>query len=313
MIFLQFSSTAVNVIVMMAYAIPGYIFIKVKAFGQESISAFAKLLLYVCQPCLSLYSFNKANYTPELGKSMLVFFVLGIALQSVMLGVTNFVFRKKYKTDESYRVCSVASTLGNVGFIGVPLLEALLPEYPNAIAFSAVFIIGMNIISWTVGSSILTGDKKYISIKKLLLNPVVIIMFLSVPLFVLRIKLPPLLDNSVSLLGLMTTPLSMLILGMRLAYADIKEMLTDFKVYLTAFLKLIAFPLMGMAAVYFLPVEQYIKATMVILCCTPTASAVLSFAEIYKKGQKTAANLVLTSNMFCIVTIPFLLMFVNPS
>jgi len=298
---------------MMAYAIPGYIFIKVKAFGQESISAFAKLLLYVCQPCLSLYSFNKANYTPELGKSMLVFFVLGIALQSVMLGVTNFVFKKKYKTDESYRVCSVASTLGNVGFIGVPLLEALLPEYPNAIAFSAVFIIGMNIISWTVGSSILTGDKKYISIKKLLLNPVVIIMFLSVPLFVLRIKLPPLLDNSVSLLGLMTTPLSMLILGMRLAYADIKEMLTDFKVYLTAFLKLIAFPLMGMAAVYFLPVEQYIKATMVILCCTPTASAVLSFAEIYKKGQKTAANLVLTSNMFCIVTIPFLLMFVNPS
>lgn len=313
MIFLQFSSTAVNVIVMMAYAIPGYIFIKVKAFGQESISAFAKLLLYVCQPCLSLYSFNKANYTPELGKSMLVFFVLGIALQSVMLGVTNFVFRKKYKTDESYRVCSVASTLGNVGFIGVPLLEALLPEYPNAIAFSAVFIIGMNIISWTVASSILTGDRKYISIKKLLLNPVVIIMFLSVPLFVLRIKLPPLLDNSVSLLGLMTTPLSMLILGMRLAYADIKEMLTDFKVYLTAFLKLIAFPLMGMAAVYFLPVEQYIKATMVILCCTPTASAVLSFAEIYKKGQKTAANLVLTSNMFCIVTIPFLLMFVNPS
>lgn len=309
---MQFSLTAVNVLVMLAYAIPGFIFIKIKAFGQESISAFAKVLLYVCQPCLTIYSFCSAQYTPELLKSMALFFIMSLILQTIMLGFAYLVFRRKYKQDAEYRVCTIATTLGNVGFIGVPLLEALLPDYPNAVAFSAVFIIGMNLISWTIASTILTGDKKYMSVKKLVLNPVMIALIIALPLFLTQTKLPDPINNSVSVLAKMTTPLSMLILGMRLALTEFKQLFTKGKVYIVALLKLIAFPLLGMAAVYFLPVEQYVKATMIILCCCPTASIVLNLSEIYYTGQKTAANLVLTSNIFCLITIPFLLMFVSP-
>jgi len=309
---LQFSTTAVNVLVMMAYAVPGIILIKIKSIGQESIGAFAKILLYVCQPCLSIYSFNKANYTPELWKSMIIFFFMSILLQLIMLGLMYIIFKKKYQKDASYRVCTIATILGNVGFLGVPLLEALLPDQPNAIAFSAVFILGMNIISWTIASTILTGEKKHMSIKKVLINPAMIAMIISLPLFLTSTKLPDEIGNNVEVLGKMTTPMSMLILGMRLALADFKELFKDFKVYIVSALKLIVFPIIGMAVVYFLPVEQYIKATMIILCCCPTASTVLNLSELYSTGQKTAAKLVLTSTLFCIITIPFLLMFVNP-
>lgn len=308
---MQFTLTAVNMLLMMAYAIPGFIFIKVKAFGQESISAFAKLLLYVCQPFLSIYSFNKADYTPELFRSMLIFFGLSMLLQLTMMGFAYMVYKRKYKKDAAYRVCTVATTLGNVGFIGVPLIEALLPDQPNAVAFSAVFIISMNLVSWTVASTILTGDRKYMSIKQLLLNPVMIALLVSMPLFLTGTKLPGLLDNSVALLGRMTTPISMMILGMRLALAKFRQLFQNYKVYTVALLKLIAFPLLGLAFIWFLPVEQYIKATLIILCCCPTASVVLNLSEIYDTGQKTAANIVLTSNIFCLITIPLLLMFIS--
>ena len=310
---MQFTLTAVNVLVMMAYAIPGFVFIKIKAFGEESISAFAKLLLYVCQPFLSIYSFNKADYKPELFRSMLVFFAISLVLQCIMIGFAYIIYRRKYKKDAAYRVCTIATTLGNVGFIGVPLIEALLPDQPNAVAFSAVFIISMNLISWTIASTLLTGDRKYMSVKKLLLNPVIIALLVSMPLFLTGTKLPPLLDNSVALLGKMTTPLSMLILGMRLALTPFRQLFLNLKVYTVAVLKLIAFPLLGFAAIWFLPVEQYIKATMIILCCCPTASVVLNLSEIYDTGQKTAANIVLASNIFCVITIPVLLMFVSPA
>ena len=52
---------------MLIFAVPGFLFIKTKLLDETSIPNFAKLLLYVCQPCLSLYSFNqatKANINP---------------------------------------------------------------------------------------------------------------------------------------------------------------------------------------------------------------------------------------------------------
>lgn len=314
---MHFTTTAINVLIMLAYAVPGFIFIRIKIIHQDSISAFAKLLLYVCQPCLSIYSFNSANFTPELGKSMLIFFVASLILQIIMLGIMYIFFRKKYKEDAAYRVCTVATILGNIGFFGVPLIKALLPDYPNAVVFSAVFILGMNLISWTLGATIITGDKKYMSIKQLVLNPAMVALVIALPLFLTCTKLPGTVDNTlsvngaISLFGKMTTPLSMLILGMRLALADFRELFMDFKIYLVAALKLVMFPLLGMAVVYFLPVESYIKATMVILCCCPTASTVLNLSELYGTGQKTAAKLVLTSTLFCAITIPLLLMFVH--
>lgn len=306
---MQFFDTAVNVLVMLAYAAPGFVFIKRKMIGEESISAFAKVLLIICQPCLSIYSFNRADYTPELGKQLLLFFALGTVLQLVMLSLTYFVFKRKCKEDATYRVCTIAGTLGNVGFLGVPLLEALV-DNPNATAFSAVFIIGMNFISWTVASAIITGDKKYISIKKIIFNQVILTLAIALPLFVTKTKLPPVLENSVTVLGKMTTPMSMLILGMRLALIEFKQLFTEKKVFFFIFLKLIAFPLLGMAVVLFLPLEEYVKTTLVILCCCPTASVVLSFAEMYNRGQKTAANIVLISTLLSVVTIPLMLLLI---
>ncbi len=295
---------------MLAYAVPGFVFIKRKMIGEESISAFAKVLLLICQPCLSIYSFNNADYTPELGIQLLQFFVLGTLLQLVMLLLTYIVFRKKYKEDASYRICTIAGTLGNVGFLGVPLLEALI-DNENALAFSAVFIIGMNFISWTVASAIVTGDKKYISIKKLIFNQVIFTLAIALPLFLTETKLPEVLSKSVTILGKMTAPISMLILGMRLALIKFKQLFSDKKIFFFIFLKLIAFPLFGMAVVQFLPLESYVKATLIILCCCPTASAVLSFAEMYDKGQKTAANIVLISTLLSAITIPLMLMLVK--
>ena len=46
----EFLITLATVGIMLAYAVPGYILIKVKAVKADSISAFSKLLMYVCSP-----------------------------------------------------------------------------------------------------------------------------------------------------------------------------------------------------------------------------------------------------------------------
>ena len=91
----EFLITLITVGIMLAYAVPGYILIKVKAVKADSISAFSKLLMYVCQPFLTLYSFNKANFTPELGINLLIFFALITALQLLFIGVLYLILKKK--------------------------------------------------------------------------------------------------------------------------------------------------------------------------------------------------------------------------
>jgi predicted permease len=299
--------TATVVFFMLLYAVPGYILLKTKAIKQENISSFSKVLLFVCQPCLSLYSFQKVIYSTELFENMLIFLGLSAFIQISMLSLSYLVLRKKYD-NAKYRVATIATTFGNVGFLGVPLLEALLPQNPEAVTYSAVFIVTMNLISWTLGSAILTGDRKYISTKKLFINPAILTLIVALPLFFTQTVLPTNLMSFITLLGKMTTPLSMLILGMRFATVKSRELFTDLSVYMTAIAKLVIFPLFAFLLTHFLPLDFSIKATLFILCCCPTASVVLNLSELYNCGQKNAANAVLVSTIFSLLSIPLLLM-----
>ncbi len=304
---MQFSATAINVLILFLYFIPGYILIKAKAVKEDQIKAFAKVLLYVCQPCLSIYSFQKASYSLELVKNMGIFVGLNIGLMLIILLGCYVVLRKRYD-DCRNRILTLAAAFGNVGFIGIPLLEALLPDNPEVIAYNAVFIVAMNVMSWTLGFFILTGDKKYFHPKKIFLNPPVLSLLVSLPLFFTGTTLPTVLGNGIGLLGKMTTPLCMMIAGMRFATSDIKALFTEPRVYIAAALKLIAMPLLAFLTVNWLPVDYPIKATMVILCSCPTASLVLNFAEVYGDGQKTASYTVLASTIFSMLTIPLVLL-----
>ena len=169
----EFKVTLIMVGIMLAYAVPGFVLIKVKAVKPDSISAFSKLLMFVCQPVLTLYSFNKADYSKELLINLLIFFVIITIVQLVFIGIFYLIFCKKME-EVKYRIVTIATTLSNCSFLGVPLLEALFPDSPNVAVYSMMYFLSMSLLGWTLVSAIITCDKKYISIKKILLNPATI-------------------------------------------------------------------------------------------------------------------------------------------
>lgn len=150
----------------------------------------------------------------------------------------------------------------------------------------------------------ITGDVKYISLKKAFLNPSMLGMVIALPLFLLRISLPDAVMGPVSLLAKMTTPVCMLILGMRFGTVKLREIFSERSIYPSALVKLIIVPLLAFAATYFMPVPSGLKAALIIMSACPTANVVLSLSELYGVGQKTAALAVLSSTLFSVVTIP---------
>lgn len=304
----MFFPTFITVAVMLVYAVPGFALVKSKKISESSIPSFAMLLMYLCQPCLTIYSFQKVSYTPRIALDMLLMFGLGMAVMCLMMVLFWALFHKKYD-NIGLRVANVAVSFGNSGFMGVPLVEALLPQYAEAAMMSMAFCSAMNILGWTVASALITRDKSYISFKKAFLNPSLLSLAVAIALFFGGVSIPQPFGDAVTLLGRMSTPLCMLIMGMRLATAPVKQIFTDKIPYFAVAVKQIIMPLIAFGLVLFLPIAADVKTTFVILCCCPVASIVLNFAEMLGDGQKTASRMVLLGTLASIITVPFMLLF----
>ena len=312
---MNFLQTAIQVLSMMAYAIPGFLFVKTKTLSASQISPFSKVLVYLCQPCLEIHAFLSADCTPELLSAMGWFFLLCTGVQLLVLGAVCLL--PGDRGEICRRVSGAAAVFGNVGFIGIPLLEALLPPEvaPDAVALSVVFALSMNILAWTAGLFLITGEKKHIRAKGLLLNPAMLAFYVAFPLFLAGFKMPEALGTAVSLAGKMSTPLCMIALGMRLAATPFRRIVTDKFAWFSCLGKLLLMPLLALLCVKLLsfvyPFPWYFGATLFLLCCCPTAAVVQKFSEIYlpetaTAGTHTAADAILLSNLLCIATIPLL-------
>ena len=297
---------------MLIVAVPCFILVKSKAVKPESISAFSKVLMYVCQPALTLYSVGKADFTAELGINLLIFFGIITVVQLLFIGFFFLLFRKKQE-DIRYRIATVATTLSNCSFLGVPLLEAIFPDSPNAAAYSMMYFLSMNLLGWTLVSAIITRDKKYFGVKKIFLNPAVLSVAVALPFFLTGFKLSAesgaffgALGNMITILGKMTTPLCMLIMGMRLATVRVKALFVSPLQYFSVAVNQLIFPLFVFGALFFVPIAAEIKVCMFVMCACPVASVVQNYAEILGEGQDTAANTVLLGSILSIATLPLL-------
>ena len=78
-----FLTTLIMISIMLLTAVPGYILVKVKAIKPDNIASFSKVLMFVCQPALTVYSFNKADFSKELGINLIIFFVIITVVQLI--------------------------------------------------------------------------------------------------------------------------------------------------------------------------------------------------------------------------------------
>ncbi len=301
----MFGITAIKVALMMAYGVPGFLMLKGGILKESAISAFAKLLLYVCQPALTVYSLNAVDCTGRLALNMAVAFTATLAVQIVLIFAYSLIFKKKM-TDSAHRIASVASACGNVGFLGIPLLERLLPEYPEAVAISCALSISMNLLAWTIGLRMITGDKKFISLKSVVLNPATLSFLAILPLFLLGIKLPELVAEPIELLGRMSTPVCMTVLGMRLATKKFSAVFGNIRIYPAVVAKLIVFPVLIATVFALIMPDRNVSAAVFILSCCPSAAMVQSLAEAHGGDSASAADIVLATNILCILTVPLM-------
>lgn len=318
-----FLTCLIRVVVSLCFCVPGYLLCKWKKVSASHLSTMSTILVYICGPCMITYAFYNASVASQtlgldkgqMALKMLYFALATTLLQALFMLALYLLLRKKYE-DAKYRILTCGSVLGNVGFFGLPLVVSLV-DSPMAAVYSSIYVITMNFLVFTVGVFCLTNDKKYMSIKAAFINPTTIGVVMAIPAFIFGNKISgnqtvSVFADAINLLGKMTTPMCMLILGIRLATVSFKNLWTRPFIYLICLLKMIVFPVVCFFAVYFLPfLDSDFKAAILIISAVPCASVILNLAEIHHSEEELAANCVLVSTLLCFITIPIVTLLLN--
>ncbi|MBO5110072.1 MAG: AEC family transporter [Clostridia bacterium] len=301
---MEFEVALSNVLVTLLYILPGYLICKGKRAVADHLPTLSGLLIYACSPCMLINSLLNMEFSPKGLAHMGLFLLASLLLQTAFMLILFGLFRKKQ--DVKYRIFAIASVMGNVGFFGLPIVKVLLPDNPEVMAYSAAYAVSMNILLFTVGVYCLTGRRETMSLRAAVLNPTVISFSIGVLLYVVGAGkvLPGLLTGCVKLLGDMSTPLCMIILGVRLATVPVKRLFSRPFVYGIAASKLILYPLFVFAVTLLLPLPYSFRASLVVLSATPCAAVIQSISEIYKSEMELSANCVMLSTLFCFLTVP---------
>lgn len=308
---MYFSVTLYAVLIMFIVGAIGFALKKTNLVSDNASKDLSKILVYVCQPCLIWYSFDKCRFTTNSLLNIGITFISVAVLMCSVIFVFYLVFRKKYENSD-YRIYTICAAMSNYAFFGIPILTAVFPDkISDLTVLSATAAVVLNLIGWSLACFVITGDKQYVAVKKILLNPSLLILIVVLPLFFCNVHLSdyesgflPQLGGIVELVGRMATPVFMLVLGMRLASSKLKEIFCNYRLYLICLFKQVALPLIVFAIFYFIPVDVELKQTLFVLFSCPIASVALNYAEMVGKGQNTAANIVLLSVASSVITIP---------
>lgn len=293
-----------SILTMMTFMAMGFIFVKAKLADISHGKLLSSFLVYFATPGMLISSFQEMEYSRQSSVLLLKFFFISLLVQILMFLILWAVLRTKME-DHRYRILSIGSFVGNVSFFGQPLIISLFPGHPVAACYCMMFATSMNILIFTIGEYLISGDRKYISWKRVILNPTTLAALAAVPLYLLQIRLPSVLFNSALTLRAMAGPVCMMLLGMRLASMNARQVFADPFSYVVSALKMLVFPMLALLVSSLIPgLDSTFKLTLAILAGTPCATVLLALTELHNCDQHRAATSVLMSSVLCIATLP---------
>ena len=319
----QFVTVLITVISLFVLAIPGFILAKTKLLNKTAESVLSAIVLYGAQPMLVFMSFQK-QYDSSIVINMLVVAVCALVVHLLMIALMFLVIKNK-GNDAKKNCVRFASIFSNCGYMGLPFLKMLFGDSNSEVLiYAAVIIAVFNLVSWSLGQYIITGDRKQMSIKKALLNPTTIGIFVGAILF-FTIQTPIVdlaqgtavqgfvekLMASLDTIGNLVTPLSMMLIGVKLAGVNVKSLFTDKWAYVSCFFKLIVMGVLTMLVMAFLSVPAIVKYAVLFTLSMPSATSTVLFSVQFGGDSQTASVCVLLSTILSAVTIPIMFIIFN--
>jgi predicted permease len=176
---------------------------------------------------------------------------VGLAVVMFVISITLSKTIYRRFPDDVSPVMQFTAIFSNCGYMGLPLMKALYGD--EGVFYGSFYIVVFHTFLWTYGYMMFggKGTAKQVT-KKVLTNPSIIAVYVGLILFTLSIPVPEVIQEAVRIVGDMTMPLSMLIIGGVISTARLSTVFSDWRVYLASAVRLVVMPAIAIYGTMFL-------------------------------------------------------------
>lgn len=287
----------------------GFVAFRMGYITRSGASGLSSLLVNVAIPCLILESMQVPLsegliYSME----MIVFIEIVVYVVSfIFAGIVPLLLHgSRFETG----VLRFMLIFSNLGFMGYPVAYAMFGE--ASVFYVTLVNLPFGFLVFTVGVFLLRPDLARQPDIKRIVTPGLIASILGLVLLGTGLTIPSPINESISLLGSITTPLAMIVIGTFLAPLPFFEMLSDTRIWIISSIRLLAIP-----AVVFLLISPFVHDPFllgipVLLAAMPVAANTVLLSEEYGVNAELASKGVFISTLLSLVTIPLISIFLLP-
>ena len=281
----------------------GFILNKTRVIDMRSEKTLIEILLKAVLP-FTIIASSQFTYSDEVQASIIAVGVMGIVYYALSLLVIKFILSGTKIPESDARIMTTCMVFANTGFIGFPLMESLYGDY--GLLLAAIFNLVYNLFFYTYGAHLLSRQPHF-KVSEMFTSTVSIASVLALILFAIPWRMPLFVHETISLVGDMTVPLAMIIMGSMLAGISPGRVFADPKQYVVSFVRLLLLPAIVMLAVWgvshVIPLSQEAKCVTVLMCALPCGSMNVMYAEKYDTSPEFCARTVALSMVFMMATL----------
>lgn len=301
----------------------GYVAAKKKIIDEHGIDRLNVFLLNVTFPFMMVGIFN-IELTPEIIDKGIPVFIYGVLYQLVLAAIA-FVFTKfvdfgverpetvGYDRNQVVRFLMIFT---NTGFVGLPLIGAVLGA--DGLLYASLLNIPFNILCFTLGVYILQPEgENHITVKSIFLTPTMIGIGIGLVLLLSQlvipgtfevdgeiVRLPGFITKTINMVGGITSPLAMIIVGASLKKTNFLRVFADWKLHLFSVIKLLVAPLIIYLLFSLFIADAQILLIVTVFAALPSATVGTILAERFGHDYVYASEVVFLTTLYSLITIP---------
>ncbi len=306
-----------QMLVLLGMMLTGTFVYKKKWLSEEGSSNLSKIVVNICNPALVIAAvlgdtdmINQEKITANL-QLVLLYYVIAIVFGLVLA----WVLHPPKSLKSIYRLMA---TFSNLGFMGIPVARSLYGA--EGVVYVAFYILLYNLIVYTYGMALArrgaserTGEapeKTDLSTSlRRIINPGVVAAIAALIIFAAGISLPQPVVTFFDYVGDTTIPLSMMLIGVSIAKADLRSYLKDVRMYLFILLRMVAMPITVALLMRNMGYDAVVFGVFIIELAMPVGSIIGLFAKECGADDAYCMKGTVLSTLASIVTIPIVGLF----
>ena len=300
-----------GILVILGMILVGFVIGEKGWFDDKSRGLLAKLVTQVALPCYMLYTITQRFTAADLLKMLPALRFPALSMV-ILLGIATGVARI-FAVRQDRRGLFISMFFNsNTIFVGLPINQALFGD--ASIPYVLIYYMCNTTFFWTLGTYLIQrdgeGEARFdlkTSLKKVF-SPPLMGFLLGLVLVMLQIKLPAFLASDLQYLGNLTTPLSMIFIGLSVSHVGVKQLVLGKEQLLILLGRFLVAPLLMASIVYWMPLPNLMKQVFIIQSAMPVMTNAPVVARLYGADSDYAAVMVTETTLATMVVIPILML-----